>query len=98
MKARLKPRHVMSNKQRRAADEYVRENQADIIRRIFKILAIVLNEQYGFGKMRTGRILAAVNEAAADQQHDEVFWSHVDARVKQLGFDFEDEDWKEGFS
>lgn len=98
MKARLNPRNLMTNKVKRAADEYVRENLADIIRRIFKILAIVLNEQYGFGKVRIGRVLAAVNEAAADQQRDEVFWSHVDARVKQLGFDFEDENWKEGFS
>lgn len=98
MKARLKPSWRMTRSERRAAEEYVRENSGDIIRRIFKILVIVLNEQYGFGKIRTGRVLAAINEAAADQLKDEVFWTHVDQRVKQLGFNFEDEDWKKGFS
>ena len=98
MKARMKPSWRMTRRERQAADEYVRENSGDIIRRIFKILVIVLNEQYGFGKVRTGRVLAAINEAAADQKKDEVFWAHVDQSVKQIGFDFEDEDWRKGVS
>lgn len=98
MNARMKPAHLMSRKVKQAADEYVREHQADIIRRMFKIMVLVLHEEYGFGKLRTGRILTAITEAAADQQHDEVFWTHVDRAVKQIGFDFEDEDWEKGFS
>ena len=98
MKARMKAAWKMSRREKQAADEYVRENQADIIRRIFKIMVLVLNEQYGFGKVRTGRILAAINQAAEDQKHDEVFWAHVDQAVKRIGFTFEDEDWRKGFS
>lgn len=98
MRARMKPTHHMSNKVKRAADEYVRENQGDIIRRMMKVMVLVLNEEYGFGKARCGRVLAAINEAAEEQQHDEVFWAHVDARVHQIGFEFTDEDWRKGFS
>lgn len=98
MNARLPACNVLNNKAKRAADIYVREQQADMIRRIMKIVILALNEEYGFGRVRCGRVLAAINQAAEDQQHDEVFWTHVDGRVKQLGFDFASEDWRKGFS
>lgn len=98
MNARLPAKNVLNNKAKRAADIYVREQQADMIRRIMKIVILSLNEEYGFGRIRCGRVLSAINRAAEEQQHDEVFWTHVDRRVRQLGFDFTAEDWERGFS
>ena len=98
MKARIKPAHVMTNVQKAAADQYVIQQQEGVTRRLFKLMIIALNNQYGFGKVRSARLMHEITELAECQKNDEIFWAHVDMRCHQIGFDFVDEDWREGFS
>lgn len=97
MKAHIPAR--VTNKQMAAirkevAKELERQEQGSI-RRIFKLLCAALHEQYGFGKVRLGRVLQSVSNLAAEHEHDEVFWTHIDRLMEQLGIDFEKEDYKE---
>lgn len=97
MKAHIPPKYRCTKKQKIAAQEYADNAQKDNIRRVFKLIAIALNETYGFGKLRTGKVLAEIDNMAKEKEHDPVFWAHVDRRVKQIGFNFPEEDWTKGF-
>ena len=99
MKARIKASNMATNRQKKMARELVREElqkQAQgNVRRTFKLLCLSLNEEYGFGKKRLGYLLARISENASLHEHDEVFWTHVDKRMEQLGMDFTNEDYEE---
>jgi hypothetical protein len=96
MKAHLPPKNWMTNTQKKAADTYVRQQQEAVCRRIFKLMAVSLNDLYGFGKWRTSRLMADITAKVEDD--DPVFWTHIDRRVHQIGLELKDEDWREGFS
>jgi hypothetical protein len=76
-------------------DDYLFEEQKNCMRRIYKLIAVHLNDEYGFGKKRIERLFKACGEDALElQQEDEVFWYHVDDFViNQLGLGFEREDY-----
>ena len=93
----------MSAKEKKEIKEYIEEECKDYLyeegincmRRIYKLIAVHLNDEYGFGKKRIERLFKACGEDALElQQNDEVFWEYVDDFViKQLCLDFEREDY-----
>lgn len=96
MKARIP---MVNNKQKAAIRESVaaelqRQGQGNT-RRIFKLLCAALHEEYGFGKIRCMRIVERISKVAAEHEHDEVYWTHVDMLMEQLGLEFDKEDYKE---
>ena len=94
----------MSAKEKKEIHEYIKEKCADYLyeeqknclRRLYKLIAVHLNNEYGFGKQRIEILFKACGEDALEsQQEDEIFWQHVDDFViKQLGLDFEREDYE----
>lgn len=99
MKAHIKPSALAGNKQKRQVRELVREElrrQAGAnMRRTFKLFCLCLNEKYGFGKDRLDRLIASVSELAEQHERDEVFWTHVDQRIGQMGLTFDKENYEE---
>lgn len=74
------------------ADEFRRQGESNI-RRVFKLLCASLNDEYGFGKIRCMRIINRINKTAKEHENDEVYWYHIDQKMKQMGIEFEDEDY-----
>lgn len=99
MKAHVKASALASNKQKQQVRELVREElrrQAGAnMRRTFKLFCLCLNEKYGFGKDRLDRLIASVSELAEQHERDEVFWTHVDKRIEQIGVKFDRENYEE---
>ena len=95
MRARLKPSAIMTNKQKKAVEQ-VLQDELDrkyrlVMRRFFKLMCVSLNEDFGFGKVRLMRLIDRISTVAAEHEHDEVYWVHVDRRIGQLGLDFSKE-------
>jgi hypothetical protein len=99
VRARIKPRDLVTNKQKKVIAEFLEEEHTKKsegnMRRILKVFCLVLNEDHGFGKGRLPKVIQKVSRISEDREKDEVFWQHVDMRMKQLGLDFEPEDYNE---
>lgn len=72
----------------------VRKQAGDLTRRLFKLFCLALNKQYGFGKDRLATVLQMVNDLSVEKETDEVFWSHVDERMQQIGIPFLPENYE----
>ncbi len=98
MKARISFQDRVSKKQqevsRRLVKEQFRNEAEEHTRRILKITCIALNESAGFGKLRISRFMDAVQKISDEHVHDEVFWTHVDRRLEQIGVPFVPEDYE----
>ena len=96
MRARLKPSAITTKAQKKAIDELleaeVKSKYQKTMRRFFKIMCVSLNEDFGFGKERLIRLIKRISTVAAEHEHDEVYWTHVDRRIEQLGLEFSKED------
>ena len=96
MKARIVLTDRVTSKQKQAVKEYNRLEQKNIMRRYFKLLCYVLNENFGFGKSRILKVISQIEEASRLHSEDEEFWYHLDKRViEQIGLKFEREEYKE---
>ena len=96
MKARIVLTDRVTSKQKQAVKEYNRLEQKNIMRRYFKLLCYVLNENFGFGKSRLLKVIGQIEEASRLHNDDEEFWYHLDKRViEQIGLQFEKEKYKE---
>lgn len=73
--------------------EYDKQGQ-DLARRHIKLMCVVLNEQFGFGKERLLKLVRAYGELSEERKEDEVFWSHIDRHLEQIGLDFQKEDYE----
>lgn len=75
----------------RVAVNREQEKQAKAqVRRFFKLTAVVLNDEFGFGATRLTKLLIKFNELVKESSEDEIFWEHIDRQViDRLGFDFE---------
>ena len=102
MKVRISEFDKLNKKQREAIDEYIKtrgievyQNEAEgDFRRYYKLVAVVLNEKFGFGKQRIQRVFEEISELGKQREHDEVFWAHVDKVViDQIGIEFERENY-----
>lgn len=68
----------------------------DNVRRIFKLFCVALNQQYGFGKIRSTRLISKVAELIEQSKTDEIFWYHIDKKViDDIGILFDREDYEE---
>lgn len=96
MKARIPMQFTNKQKAaiRDAVEQETRRQEQGNVRRIFKLLCASLHEEYGFGKVRCMRILDRINKTAAEHDHDEVYWHHVDTLMEQMGLAFVREDYE----
>ena len=85
----------ISKAQYNAIYNEIRSQQEGITRRLMKLTCIALNESEGFGKKRCRRVMKEINRLAEEHFTDDIFWSHADRRIRQLGFteeEFKSED------
>ena len=99
MRARMKPADILSKDQKTAIREYAKEQftkQAKgSVRRVFKLLCLSLHEEFGFGKERCTRLIQRINALAEEHEQDEVYWTHVDSVMQDIGVEFEPENYAE---
>lgn len=95
MKAHIPPRQMMSNHSLQAVDEYIQEESHNMSRRLFKLVAVALNELYGFGAERNLKLSQRVGNLIIEHQDDEIFWQHVDRRCDQMKLGYEHEDYEQ---
>ena len=98
MKAYIRPINKVTNKQREAirqvTAEQLEKDRQDLMRRFFKLLCIILNDEHGLGRKRLYKIVGRIQELANERANDEVFWFHVDRKViDEIGMDFNREDY-----
>ena len=97
MRARISLPGKVSKKQQEVARELVKEqfrSEAEgHTRRLLKIVCIALNETEGLGKVRLGRVLDSITEISNKHMYDEIFWTHADKRIEQIGVPFAPEDY-----
>lgn len=99
MNARIKLQHKISKKQRDTIEEYcqkrMRELQKEHNRRSIKLFCVALHQTRGYGKDRIASVLEGINKLSAERDKDEVFWSHIDKLLEQIGLNFQPEDYEE---
>lgn len=99
MRARMRPADILSKEQKAAVRKYAGEQFAkqaqDSVRRIFKLMCLSLHEEFGFGKDRCTRLIGRINALAAEHEHDEVYWTHVDAVMRDIGVGLAEENYEE---
>lgn len=98
MKARIKPVHSVTKKQKEAVKEYIKQEmqtqQIGGTRRVFKLFCVALHDEYGFGKGRLSNVLSRVSTVCEEKNDDPVFWTHVDRAIEQIGLNFPKEDYE----
>ena len=96
MRARIKPAAITSKAQKKAINEVLEAEMTKqyqkVMRRFFKLMCVSLSEDFGFGKERLMRIISRISTVAAEHANDEVYWTHIDRRIDQLGLEFSKED------
>lgn len=98
MKARIIPKHNVSKKEKQRLKEHLQYQTKNIMRKYFKLLCVVLNDDFGFGYKRLMKVIDELSELSEKHQTDEVFWEHIDKRViEQIGLQFEYEDYEDLF-
>ena len=105
MKCNMSFRHKISKKEKEAIQKFVREESVEYmqrenmncIRRTFKLIAVRLNERYGFGQKRLTELFNLCGEVSKNERlKDPVFWEHIDRKViDELGLAFERENYEE---
>ena len=73
--------------------EFDRQGQ-ELSRRHIKLFCVALNEEFGFGKDRLLRLIQKYGDLGAERKDDEIFWSHIDRKLEQIGLDFPKEDYE----
>ena len=95
MKEIMNPKNRISLKQKQAIDEYNKIEQRNMMRRFFKILCYVLNENFSFGKNRLLKVISEIEETSRLHNEDEEFWYHLDKRIiEQMNIQFDYEEYE----
>ncbi len=99
MNARIKLQHKISNKQKADIREYcaqeMREQQKEHTRRSIKIFCVALHQTFGFGRDRIAKALQKIHELSKQRDGDEIFWTHIDRLLEQMGLTFQPENYEE---
>ena len=99
MKARVRPVDKLTNKQiaaiRECISEELRKSEEENVRRVFKLMCVSLNDDFGFGTGRLARLIERINALSKEHDHDEVFWEHIDKRLAQMGMNFQPENYEQ---
>ena len=90
---------ITSKAQKRAvrelvAEEHQRQGQGTV-RRLIKLFCVSMYEEYRFAAKRGGRMINQISALGEEHKHDPVFWAHVDRLLKQIGYNFPDENYDE---
>lgn len=72
-----------------AQEEFERLNK-QATRRIFQLLAVSLNEMFGFGQSRITRLFGRLDGLMCIHKIDTEFWEHITRRCRQIGVEFTD--------
>lgn len=98
MKSRISLTNRLSNKQKADIREYcsneMLRQQKEHTRRMIKIFCVVMNKEFKFGAGRCLKALEKIEELSYQRDTDEVFWSHVDKTLEQIGLTFPPEDYE----
>ncbi len=65
------------------------------MRRILKVICYVLYNDFGFGKKKLARVINSANDTMADMTSNEVIWDSIDRKLRDIGLEFENEDYEE---
>ena len=104
MNVRLNAWDNLTNKQQKELDEYVKNKGLEIyqtesegdFRRYYKLVAVALNNKFGFGKKRILEVFDKISELSRQREKDEVFWAHMDKIViNQIGLKFDRENYED---
>lgn len=104
MKVRINTWDTLTTKQQKELDEYVKSKGLEIyqaesagdFRRYYKLVAVALNNRFGFGKKRILEVFDEISELSRQREKDEVFWAHMDKIViNQIGLKFERENYND---
>ena len=98
MKARYQASGITTKQQKEAirnlvAEELERQRNSST-RRLLKLVCISLHKEFGFGKERLYRLGRMVNQLTAEHEDDEIYWTHVDQALEQIGITFDPEDYQ----
>ncbi len=94
MKARIPPNNRMTSVAKSAVDRYIYEKTHDELMRFLKIVNVVLNRHFGFGKTRLNRFNSELNGEMAKHQGDPALWVTIDRiLIDEIGLPFEREDY-----
>lgn len=100
----MKARIQIPKSYRKQVDEYVRDSSAEYLkkekleltRRTIKLACVILNDLFGFGKLRLTRLVVAISDFTSQRADDPVYWKHIDDRlINEIGLDFERENYEE---
>ena len=94
MKAYLRPKITERQREElyKEADRHIANETVGIVRRYLKLTMIALNRSYGFGARRLSGLLKEITELSETYDTDEVFWTHADERLRQMGIRFDPEE------
>lgn len=73
-----------------AQEEFEKKNR-EATRRVFQLLAVSLNEMFGFGKDRITRLFGQIDGLMGIHKTDTEFWEHITRRCRQIGVEFREE-------
>lgn len=104
MKVRIKSINELSTHHKKELDQYIKtrgmeiynEEVEGLMRRCYKTAAVVLHQQYGFGKKRIIKLFDKMSDIAKERKTDEVLWHHIDdIIINQIGIPFEREKYQD---
>lgn len=104
MNVRLTAKQKLTCKEQKELDKYIfdkateiyKDESMELMRRCYKIMAVALNELYGFGKSRIMKLFDRAKDLAKERDTDEIYWKHVDdTLINQIGLEFEREDYQD---
>jgi len=76
--------------------EIYNDEAIGLMRRCHKIMAVGLNEKFGFGKSRIMSLFDYTSDMAQGRAKDEIFWEHIDdIIIKQIKIPFERENYQD---
>lgn len=68
-----------------AAEQFEKQSE-NAMRRWFKLLAVALNEEFGFGASRLVKLFSEVTKLIVIHDEKDIeFWTHTDIRCNQIG-------------
>ncbi len=103
MRVRTSVWDSLTKRQKDEIDKYIKtrglevyqEEAEDNFRRYYKLLAVSLNQKFGFGKKRILEVFEDISELSKERNNDPVFWAHIDKIViDQLGIELKKEDYR----
>ena len=76
---------ALEAKTKEISREYLESQQQNATRNMLMLMAVCLNDQYGFGRDRLERLFININQLIKTYGEKDVeFWAHMEKRCEQL--------------